>query len=123
MWSVDKDFEAGRFAPRRGMQARLDRLVDLVAAECGVSSRLVRHASRCRAPVAHARQLAMYLTHVMLGESLTAVGLAFGRDRTTVSHACARIEDLRDDTAFDARVERLEDQIARWTEEVCHEHA
>ncbi|WP_349433462.1 hypothetical protein [Pararhizobium sp. A13] len=38
------------------------------------------------------------------------IGYAFGRDRTTVSHACNVVEDRRDDPAFDdfvASVERV----------------
>lgn len=53
----------------------------------------------------------MYLAHVMLGRSLSEVGQAFGRDRTTVSYACALIEDLREDPEFDAFVTRLEQKI------------
>ena len=53
----------------------------------------------------------MYLAHVMLGRSLSEVGDAFGRDRTTVSYACALIEDLREDPEFDAFVTRLEQVI------------
>ena len=48
------------------------------------------------------------LAHVAKGISLTAIGMAFGRDRTTVSYACSLIEDLRDDAQFDAELERLE---------------
>lgn len=50
----------------------------------------------------------MYLAHVAKGISLTAIGAAFGRDRTTVSYACSLIEDLRDDVEFDAELDRLE---------------
>jgi chromosomal replication initiation ATPase DnaA len=69
---------------------------------------MLLNGSRCQLGTARARQLAMYLAHVIYGETLTAIGLAFHRDRTTVSHACALIEDLRDDPAFDADVARLE---------------
>lgn len=62
----------------------------------------LRGASRGPARVAQARQRAMYLAHVAGGFSLSAVGLAFGRDRTTVRHACALWEDARDDRAVDA---------------------
>jgi Bacterial dnaA protein helix-turn-helix len=51
---------------------------------------------------------AMYLAHVVLGLSLTEVGNQFARDRTTVAHACAMIEDMRDDPALDARLDHLE---------------
>jgi hypothetical protein len=53
------------------------------------------------APIALARQMAMYLAHVAFRLSLTQVGQLFGRDRTTVAHACGVIEDLRDDQMID----------------------
>ncbi len=83
-------------------------VVDLVAQEHHVPRSLILHASRCRSNAAKARQVAMYLSHVALGQSLTAVGHAFGRDRTTVSHACHLVEDMRDDTTFDSELDRLE---------------
>lgn len=83
-------------------------LLRLVAAELGLAEAVLLHRQRCRRPVAPARQLAMYLMHVILQRDYAEVGRFFGRDRTTVSHACAVIEDLREDTAFDQRVERLE---------------
>ncbi|CAN7181942.1 transposase [Pararhizobium sp. LjRoot255] len=58
----------------------------------------------------HVRQISMYVCHVVLQISLTDIGYAFGRDRTTVSHACNVVEDRRDDPAFDdfvASVERV----------------
>jgi chromosomal replication initiation ATPase DnaA len=85
-----------------------DDVVALVAKSRNVPSRILKHESRCRAKAARARQLAMYLSHVGLGLSLTEVGLAFHRDRTTVSYACGLIEDLRDDPAFDDEVAALE---------------
>jgi hypothetical protein len=36
------------------------------------------------------------------------IGRAFGRDRTTVAHACRAIEDRRDDIWFDCRLATLE---------------
>ncbi len=68
----------------------------------------LRRPTRGRAPIAFARQVAMYITHVGLGLTMTAVGAAFGRDRTTVRHACRAIEDRRDDPAFDRTLDLLE---------------
>lgn len=56
----------------------------------------------------HVRQISMYVCHVVLQISLTDIGLAFGRDRTTVSHACNVVEDRRDDPAFDDFVSSVE---------------
>jgi hypothetical protein len=77
----------------------VDDVLALVSQEQHVSVVLLKHASRCRANAARARQLAMYLCHVMLGVSLTDIGAVFQRDRTTVSYACGLIEDLREDPA------------------------
>src|SRR3569623_26386 len=112
-WQV-RDLDAHRAAAARPV-TRLYRadsavaaLASMVAAERRVAVADVLRPSRGRAEVALARQLAMYLTHVMLGRTMTEVGELFGRDRTTVSHACALIEDQRDDPRFDALVGRLE---------------
>lgn len=94
-----------------GQDEEARRLVDLVAEARGVPSLLLLHPSRCSAGVAKARQLAMYLMHVILRRNYADVGAFFGRDRTTVSHACAQIEDLRDRPRFDAEVERLESAL------------
>jgi len=70
-----------------------------------VQMRRDRRRSSC-----HVRQIAMYVSHVVLQISLTDIGQVFGRDRTTVSHACNVVEDRRDDVAFDdfvAAVERV----------------
>jgi chromosomal replication initiation ATPase DnaA len=64
--------------------------------------------TRRRPRAAFARQVAMYLAHVACGLTLTEVGEVFSRDRTTVAHACGRVEDLRDDAAFDRSLELLE---------------
>jgi chromosomal replication initiation ATPase DnaA len=57
---------------------------------------------------AFARQAAMYLAHVAFELSLSRVGQAFGRDRSTAAHACHRIEDQRDNYAFDQHMDALE---------------
>ena len=44
----------------------------------------------------------MYLANVAFGLGYAQVGAGFGRDRTTVRHACAKIEDARDCAGFDA---------------------
>ncbi len=88
-----------------------DAAIALIAREKRIPVRLLTHRSRCRMGTARARQLAMYLSHVILGCTLREIGDAFGRDRTTVSYACAVIEDLRDDPRFDEDVSGLERQL------------
>ncbi|WP_244447141.1 helix-turn-helix domain-containing protein [Hoeflea sp. BAL378] len=56
----------------------------------------------------HVRQIAIYLSHVVLSVPYRTIAVAFGRDRTTVVHACAVVEDRRDDVGYDRFVERCE---------------
>jgi hypothetical protein len=83
-------------------------LLGLVADALGLPEAVLLHQQRCQRPIARARQLAMYLMHVILQRDYAEVGRFFHRDRTTVSYACALIEDLREDRDFDAEVCRLE---------------
>ncbi len=57
--------------------------------------------------IAEARQVAMYLAHVCCRMSLTEVGTMFGRDRTTVAHACLKVECRRDEPNFDRALDVL----------------
>jgi chromosomal replication initiation ATPase DnaA len=82
-------------------------VLSLVAGHRGVEVLDLLRNSRCRAHIAAARQLAMYLVNVKLGRTMTEIGCLFGRDRTTVSHACRVVEDRREG-AFEREVEQLE---------------
>jgi chromosomal replication initiation ATPase DnaA len=64
-----------------------------------------------------ARQVAMYLGHVVLGMSIAELAGAFGRERCTVYHAVRHVEDLREDTELDRTVLYLECLVRRATEE------
>lgn len=70
-------------------------------------------AGRRKAPVAFARQLAMYLCHVVADMSLRDIADELERDRTTVSHACHAIEDRRECPIFDRQIEYLEKDFRR----------
>lgn len=86
-------------------------VIALVSRQKNVPHRLMLHKSRGCLATARARQIAMYLSHVVFGLSLSEIGKAFGRDRTTVSYACALIEDMRDDRDFDAEICALEQAL------------
>ena len=88
------------------------RLCDLVAIATAAAFALpvgeLRAATRRPPYVAFARQSAMYLAHVTFGLNYSAVGPAFGRDRTTAARACRLVEERRDDPAVDAVLGSLE---------------
>lgn len=96
---------------RRAARRCCNSVVKLVSRQKNVATELLVNRNRGSLPIARARQLAMYLSHVVLRRSLLEIGEAFGRDRTTVSYACALIEDLRDDPRFDDEVTALEQQL------------
>jgi chromosomal replication initiation ATPase DnaA len=74
----------------------------------GVPAEDILSLGRGSADIAFARQVAMYLCHVGFELSLARVAAGFGRDRSTVAHACHAIEDRRDTDAFDLWIAALE---------------
>lgn len=92
--------------PNRHRQARL--ALDLaISSVFNVQSGALWAGSRGVRDIAFARQVAMYLAHVSCGMTLTDVGAMFGRDRTTVSHGCLKVEFRRDDPLFDRTLDLL----------------
>jgi len=65
-----------------------------------------------RFAVTHVQQIAMYVCHVALQLTMTDIASGFGRDRTTVGYACAKVEDRRDDRGFDELVTAIERVVA-----------
>lgn len=92
-------------------EARAGMAAGLVAYALEIPIEEVAAPHRGSAEAAFARQVAMYLTHVALEMSLARIAAAFGRDRSTVSHACHLIEDRRDDPRFDDWISRLEASV------------
>ncbi|MEM9055543.1 MAG: helix-turn-helix domain-containing protein [Pseudomonadota bacterium] len=95
------------------MQLRTDQknaylVASLVGYALELKADTILRTERGSREIVQARQVAMYLAHVGLGLSLARVAAAFERDRSTVAHACHRIEEKRDDVAFDAWLETLE---------------
>lgn len=83
-------------------------LIDMASALFSLPSKELRGAGRSTLPVSRVRQIAMYVAHVVLRLTMADVGRGFGRDRTTVLHACQLVEDLRDDAEFDRVVSMFE---------------
>lgn len=83
----------------------------MVASLYGVSIDDLFAEKRGGARAAFARQVAMYLMHVVYGIRMSDVASAFGRHPSTVAHACHRMEDLRDDPQLDCHLTQLEDLL------------
>lgn len=87
-------------------------------AQCRAAGRLV--AELCRADVqmptpcaeaqtiTHVRQVGMYIAHVILSIPYGTIAIAFGKDRTTVAHACRVVEERRDAQEYDRFIEFCE---------------
>ncbi|MEX0345066.1 MAG: helix-turn-helix domain-containing protein [Rhizobiaceae bacterium] len=85
-----------------------DCVLDIAAAMFNVSGRQLRDSGRSTLDVSRIRQVAMYVCHVVFGLKMSEIGNGFGRDRTTVVHACHVVEDMRDDRDFDEIVSAFE---------------
>lgn len=98
---VERTF-AGRSGTREERTLELcEAMIDIAAALFNVSGKDLRKPGRSSLGVSRVRQVAMYVCHVVLRLNMSDIGKAFGRDRTTVVHACHLIEDLRDDRDFE----------------------
>lgn len=86
-------------------------MIDIIAALFDLPSRELRRPGRARRDVVRIRQIAMYVAHVALALPQREIGRGFGRDRTTVLHACRLVEDLRDDLEFD-RIVAVAERVA-----------
>ena len=111
----DQKVQAGTFRRRaqRSRRTAEKRLLRAVETAFAVSRDELHAASRGRCDVAFARQAGMYLARVALGMTLADAGHLFGRDRTTASHACRLVEDLRDDAGLDALLHKMECYVLR----------
>jgi chromosomal replication initiation ATPase DnaA len=80
----------------------------LVAQAYGVTLEEIRAATRRTSQAALARQIAMYLVHVVFSMSIGDVAQAFARDRSTVCYAVQRVEAMREDPDLDRTLVWLE---------------
>lgn len=78
-----------------GARPTIEAVRDAVAASCGLSAADLTSKTRT-VRVAHARQVAMYLSRELVGASMPAIGRAFNRDHTTVLHAIRTVERRSD---------------------------
>ncbi|MEL6111231.1 MAG: helix-turn-helix domain-containing protein [Pseudomonadota bacterium] len=93
----------------RAVQRHLAHLaVDMAAEAYSVSPNDILSSSRSQAQVARARQISMYLSHVIGQLTVAQVSEEFSRDRTTVTHALHIIEDRRDSPIFEQQMQFLE---------------
>ena len=115
----DRPSDAGRPSLLAGYQNELCRkeelslelcesMIDIAAELFGLPSKEIRRQGRTTLQVVRVRQVAMYVAHVVLGLTTREIGRGFGRNHTTVQHACHVVEDMRDEAAFDQVVARTE---------------
>ncbi|HXC56829.1 MAG TPA: helix-turn-helix domain-containing protein [Rhizomicrobium sp.] len=69
----------------------------VVAHAYGVPLDVIRDVKRGERSVAQARQIAMYLAHVVFAMDLASVARGFGRKRSTATYAIQRVEAMRED--------------------------
>lgn len=56
-----------------------------------------------------ARQVAVYLCQTVFNMSIPRVAELFSRDRTTITHALAVVEESREDPVFNRKLMKMED--------------
>jgi chromosomal replication initiation ATPase DnaA len=80
----------------------------------GVPVEEMRKPTRGRPHVARARQIAIHLARNVFAMSHKQLAAEFGRDRSTIHHACDLIEAMREDsTEFDSTLRWMESLLRR----------
>lgn len=91
-------------------------------ARAGIAQAVVAHAygvtledmsadTRGAPRAALARQIAMYLAHIVFAMTIDEIAHAFARHRTTAHHALKRVEELREDPDLDRTLHFLETML------------
>ncbi len=96
---------------RERVEALTNLVCAIVSIEFGVQASQLITRNKGPAHVCFARQVAMYLVHVVYQIRIANIARVFGRDPSTVSHACHTIEEARDDQVLDSKLATLEDVL------------
>lgn len=93
------------FAPPK---PSFDQIVDMVGRLYKIESKEIKGISR-KAPIAHARHVAVYVTREILGDSWKHIGMMFGnRDHTSMMHGYKKIREMMNrDKDLNASVKML----------------
>ena len=94
-------------------QKAADLVISVTGRAFEVSRTALMAKSRSRTEIAFARQVAMYLLHIVFGLTYKDTGDCFGRERTTVAYACSSVEDSRDDIDLDRKLDTLTESLER----------
>ena len=110
--SVEQVLPAAALPAPAGTQPDVRQIQDAVADRLGIGVDAILSPNRS-APIARARQLAMFLTRELTDLSLPAIAEAFNRrDHTTVMHAIRRVErSALEDAGLSRAVEELSSQL------------
>ncbi|CAN1508782.1 Chromosomal replication initiator, DnaA C-terminal [Rhabdaerophilaceae bacterium] len=107
--------------PARTVPSNLRQSYGIRAAESaaanwlGACLRDVRSQTRCSDKAAAARRFGMYFAVELFCRSFTRVGHAYGRDRTTVRHACRRAAQLNRSGESAFMIMALEAGLRLWS--------
>jgi hypothetical protein len=89
-------------------RTKLDFAFNLAALIYGVDRAQMCETNRSSRKMTDARQVAMYLANVALAVSYEQIGVYSNRNRATIRHGIERVEDRRDNPAFDELITSLE---------------
>lgn len=102
----------GELRTNQHQKMKCEQVLRVVTSYFGVSLVDLLSSSRNKQKIAFARQIAMYLANTHYAVSMSYIGKFFGRDRTTVSFGCRKIEDCRDNERLDTIISCLELMLA-----------
>ncbi len=107
---AEKSLE-GIVADRKNREITVDFIIELVANYYNISTDDIKGKVRTR-NIAVPRQIAMYLSRELTNISLLKIGEYFGKDHSTVIHACSKISELKDnDTEIKSSIDSITQKL------------
>lgn len=107
---AEKSLE-GIVADRKNREITVDFIIELVANYYNISTDDIKGKVRTR-NIAVPRQIAMYLSRELTNISLPKIGEYFGKDHSTVIHACSKISELKDnDTEIKSSIDSITQKL------------
>lgn len=100
-WQLEKHVDFVKKLELQAERAKLHFAFGLASLAFGVDPRCLESGDRMEQKVSDARQVGMYIAHVLMELTPEQVSKFVGRDPSTVRHGIERVEDRRDIEQFD----------------------
>ena len=96
--------------------------IALVAHALNIEQKKILVPKRSQKNITLARQITSYLMHVACQINISKTARLLKKDRATITHACHKIENQRDNPIFNYMIDHLEAVIKLWIKKTAQKY-